>query len=288
MPSVTIWVGGGNFYDIQGAYGYNGIITSSEDETFIKSFHESFDAWCQENNIVAEFSRFHPLLNNQVLASPQMTTLYSRKTVKLNLQPSVDDIWKTQISSKNRNLIRRAEKEGVVIVESNNYEQFQKLYDQTMENVGAEEFYFFPKSYYDCFQKSLGENATLCFAVCGGKTIAGSLFMFCHDYAHYHLSGRDKEYSRIPAGNLLLWYGIQKAKARGCKWFHFGGGTSSDDNDSLLHFKQNFSREQGEFWIGKRIHNQEIYNEVVRQWQQKYPESFAKNSKMLLGYREIK
>ena len=284
------WIrsGGGIFYDIQGAYGYNGIISSSGDDIFIRRFHESFDQWCLENGIIAEFTRFHPLLDNQRLASPKMTTLFSRHTVKLNLQLSIDEIWTQQISSKNRNLIRRAEKDGVEIIESDDYEQFRRLYDQTMENVGAEDFYFFPKVYYDNFQKELSEDSSLCFAVCGGKAIAGSLFMYSHDYAHYHLSGRDKEYSRIPAGNLLLWYGIQKAKARDCKWFHFGGGTTSDDNDSLLHFKQNFSKEQGEFWIGKRIHNQEIYKEVVRQWQEKYPASYAQNSKKLLGYRDIK
>ena len=217
-----------------------------------------------------------------------MTTMFSRHTVKLNLQLSIDDIWKTQISSKNRNLIRKAEKEGVVIIESNDYEQFRKVYDQTMENVGAEGFYFFPQAYYDNFRRNLGNDTTLCFAMRGGEVIAGSLFMYSPDYGHYHLSGRDKAYSHIPANNLLLWYGIQKAKARGCKWFHFGGGTTSEEADPLLHFKKNFSKEQGEFWIGKRIHNQEIYNEVVRQWQEKYPESYTRNGRMLLGYREIK
>ena len=48
------------FYDIQGAYGYNGIITSSEDADFIAVFWKTFDAYCQENDIVAEFTRFHP------------------------------------------------------------------------------------------------------------------------------------------------------------------------------------------------------------------------------------
>ena len=73
------------YFDIQGAYGYNGMVTSSKDEGFIARFHESFDQFCQDEHIVAEFSRFHPLLNNQVLASPKMQTFYSRKTVKLDL-----------------------------------------------------------------------------------------------------------------------------------------------------------------------------------------------------------
>lgn len=275
------------YYDIQGAYGYNGIVTSSKDEGFIARFHDSFDQYCQDEHIVAEFSRFHPLLNNQVLASPKMQTFYSRKTVKLDLTMSLDDIWKTQFSSKNRNVIRKAEKDGVTIVESRDYEFFRQMYDQTMRNVNAEGFYFFPAEYYEKFKESFGDDLILCFAMYDGKPISGSMFMFSKDYAHYHLSGRDKNYYKIAANNAVLWYGIQKAKERGCKWFHFGGGTTGEDDDMLLHFKQNFSKDNGEFWIGKRVHNQEVYDSIVDQWKERYPESYQANKVKLLGYREI-
>ena len=161
------------------------------------------------------------------------------------------------------------------------------MYDQTMHNVNAEDFYFFPAEYYERFKETFGENLILCFAMYEGKPISGSMFMFSKDYAHYHLSGRDKNYYKIAANNAVLWYGIQKAKERGCKWFHFGGGTSGDDDDMLLHFKQNFSKENGEFWIGKRVHNQVVYDEVVRQWKEKFPKSYEQNKVKLLGYREI-
>ena len=275
------------YYDIQGAYGYNGIVTSSKDEGFISRFHNSFDQFCQDEHIVAEFSRFHPLLNNQVLASPKMQTFYSRKTVKLDLTMPLDDIWKNQFSSKNRNVIRKAEKDGVTIMESQDYDFFRQMYDQTMRNVNAEEFYFFPAAYYKKFKETFGENLILCFAMYEGMPISGSMFMFSNDYAHYHLSGRDKNFYKIAANNAVLWYGIQKAKKRGCKWFHFGGGTTGADDDLLLHFKQNFSKENGEFWFGKRVHNQEVYDFIVAQWKECYPESYENNKIKLLGYREI-
>ncbi len=277
----------GEYFDIQGAYGYNGIVASSKDKEFIARFYDCFDQYCEEHHIVAEFSRFHPLLNNQTLVSSKMKTFYSRKTVKLDLTLSEDDIWKTQFSSKNRNVIRKAEKEGVTIVESHDYDFFREMYDQTMRNVNAEGFYFFPPKYYDTFKETFGDNLTLNFAMYKGKPIAGSMFMFSKDYAHYHLSGRDKNYYKIAANNAVLWYGIKNAKERGCKWFHFGGGTTGTDDDLLLHFKQNFSKENGEFWIGKRVHNQEVYEQIVEQWKSKYPESYEKNRVKLLGYREI-
>lgn len=275
------------YYDIQGAYGYNGIVTSSKGEGFIARFHECFDQFCQERHIAAEFSRFHPLLNNQELASPKMQTFYSRKTVKLDLSLPMDEIWMSQFSSKNRNVIRKAEKDGVTIIESQDYEFFRRMYDQTMRNVNAEEFYFFPAEYYERFKESFREDLMLCFAMYEGSPISGSMFMFSKDYAHYHLSGRDKNYYKIAANNVVLCYGIQKAKERGCKLFHFGGGTTGADDDMLLHFKQNFSKDNGEFWIGKRVHNQKVYDSIVAQWKERYPESYEHNKVKLLGYREI-
>lgn len=273
------------YYDIQGAYGYNGLVASTEDPDFTAEFWKEFDAYCQESDIIAEFMRFHPLLNNQRLASPEMKTFYSRHTVALDLTD--EDIWMHQISSKNRNMIRKAEKEGVTIIESDDYEIFRKLYDGTMTNLNAEDYYFFPKSYYDEYKQTFKEDSILCLALFEGKVIAGSMFMFSKDYAHYHLSARDREYSKYAANNLILWYGIQKARERGCKWFHFGGGTTGDDNDSLLKFKKDFSKTIYEFWIGKRVYNAEVYESIVEQWKTKHPENYMHNQVKLLGYREI-
>lgn len=273
-----------DYYDIQGAYGYNGIIATNYSPTFLSSMWDAFDRWCQDNRIVAEFTRFHPLLCNQQWASPSMEVQFSRHTVALNLDS--DDIWMNQISSKNRNMIRKAEKEGVIVVESDDYEVFRLLYNSTMKDLHAEEFYFFPQKYYEEYSHSFRGNSMLCLALLNGKVIAGSMFMYSRDYAHYHLSARDRSYSRYAANNLILWYGIQKAKERGCRWLHFGGGTTSDDDDSLLKFKKGFSQTTFNFCIGKRVHNPLVYNKIVEQWKTYYPFSYEFNKVKLLGYRE--
>lgn len=273
------------YYDIQGAYGYNGIVVSSNSTELIESFWFDFNQWCLDTDVVAEFSRFHPLLNNHILASPQMKTFFSRHTVTLDL--TNEDIWMHQISSKNRNMIRKAEKEGVTIIESDDYETFRKLYNGTMSDLHADDFYFFPSEYYNEYKQTFKDKSLLCFAIYEGKVIAGSMFMFSADYAHYHLSARDRNYSRYAANNLILWYGIQKAKERGCKWFHFGGGTTGDENDTLLKFKREFSKTVGEFWIGKRVHNNSVYNSIIDQWKKNFPIQWAENNNRLLGYRNI-
>lgn len=53
---------------------------------------------------------------------------------------------------------------------------------------------------------------------------------------------------------------------------------------SFLEFVQILSLN---FWIGKKVHNQTEYDQIVEQWKQKYPESYEAHKVMLLGYREI-
>lgn len=275
------------YFDIQGAYGYNGVVSSSNNKSFIDSFHKCFDKWCLENKVIAEFTRFNPLTDNVRFASPYMQLINDRLTVKLDLTLDLDTIWMQQFNASNRNHIRKTEKKGVTVIESNDYTDFIRIYYETMKHVSAEEYYFFPESYFNEFKESFPNNGILCYAMLDGQPISGAVFMFSEDYGHYHLGARDGNFSKYAAQNLVFWYGVQKAKERGCKWFHFGGGTSGDENDSLLRYKSFFSQDKGEFWIGKRIHNQDVYDSVVEQWKSRYPEKYAINNRRLLGYREL-
>ena len=59
------------------------------------------------------------------------------------------------------------------------------------------------------------------------------------------------------------------------KYLHFGGGRTNDQNDSLLKFKKSFSNTLSEFYIGEKIHNEFLYNELT----------IASNKKMFYSYR---
>ena len=47
------------YFDIQGAYGYNGIVSTTIDKDFINLFSKSFNIFCSNNNIIAEFQRIN-------------------------------------------------------------------------------------------------------------------------------------------------------------------------------------------------------------------------------------
>jgi len=156
-----------------------------------------------------------------------------------------------------------------------------------MKEVGSLEYYYFSEDYIKNFKSFLRNKQKLILASYKGQIIAAMLLMIEKQFAHYHLSSRDKEYSSLAANNYILDKAIREAIDSGAKYFHFGGGNSDDVKDPLFKFKANFSKKTGDFYIGKKIHNPEIYSQVCDIWEGKYPELKNKYANFLLKYKEV-
>lgn len=268
------------FYDIETAYGYGGPVIKTENQEFEKAFEKAFLQHCQKENIIAEFIRFHPLFENEKIFKEKIEVLHNRTTVSVNLEKSIDEIWMQDISTQNRNTIKKCIKSGLEVEISEDYDEFLEIYNQTMKKVGAEDFYFFDREYFNQLEKDS------CYVLMrvrkGPETLAAAIFMEYGDYFHYHLSGSRREYLHLAPNNILLWEAIQYAKSRGCRRMHLGGGLSDSAEDSLFRFKKKFSSEYKDFYIGKRVHNQGVYKELIRRWENGHGEK----AKLLLQYRQ--
>mgnify|MGYP001185914281 FL=1 len=278
------------YFDIQSVYGYNGILTNSFSSNFIEEFYKSFNAYCLENNIIAEFIRFHPIFNNYRFSINHIQVIFDRKTVALDLTQTYEDIWQKEYTSNNRNMIRKAEKKGYSceVISSPTKDQIDKfstIYLNSMNMVGADDYYLFNKDFFYNTYKYLNNYAYLFNIVDVNNEITSSaIFFHFGDFFHYHLSGRT-EMANNSVNNLLLDEAVKFAKEKGAKIFHLGGGRSSLPDDSLLKFKSNFSKTKLDFYIGKKIHNQQVYDEVIKQWEEKHPEKKEKYKNYLLKYR---
>lgn len=267
------------YYDIETAYGYGGPILNCFDAEFIRNFEKNFIQYCKKNNIIAEFIRFHPLIKNYNIFSNNIEVLYNRKTVYIDLNRKIDEIWENSISSKNRNMIRKAEKNELYVEKSADIESFKEIYNLTMNKVGADDYYYFKDDYYRVVNKL--NNFILLNVIKEKKVIASAIFMGYEEYFHYHLAGSLKEYLKYGPNNFLLWKAISYAQKNGYKKMHFGGGRGEGLHDLLFKFKSSFSSKYADFYIGKRIHNNEVYNYLIDKWEQKH----NKKAKILLQYR---
>ncbi len=250
------------FFDVATPYGYGGWLIEGEkgkDKLF-----EEYTAWCKKNRIISEFVRYHPVLNNERYTSDGYNVFSLGSTVCMDIS-SKNSIW-NNLTSKNRNMIRKAVKSGIKIYNGNYpeiYTKFREIYNATMDKDNAEQYYYFNKEFYQSILEDLSKNAQVFFAELEGKIIAVSIILFANKKANYHLSGSIKEYQHLAPTNLLLYKVALWGNENGYKTFHLGGGVGARE-DGLYKFKKAFYRgEPRIFHIGKKIFDEDVYNQLV-------------------------
>lgn len=277
-----------DYFDFETPYGYGGPISNCDDKVWNEKALKTIIQYLADQKYLAGFVRFHPLLNNADLCRNIFTVIDDRKTIAIDTSVSEEEIWQNQIHSKNRNMIRKAEKNGLLFIRDNEFkylEDFKHLYNSTMQRLDADDFYFFDDEYYSRFVEIYKGKGFLGCISKDSEIIGAALFMYENDYGHYHLAGSNREYSSLGANNLLLWKVACEMHKEGIKEFHLGGGTDSDEENSLFKFKRAFSPNIKQFSIGKMVFNRDVYDSVCKDWAERNPEKAEKYKHHLLKYR---
>ena len=253
------------YFDSVTPYGYGGVLfegdTSGQN---LQAFWKAYVEKMREEGIVDNFVRYHPVLANAVPMKQISTVIDLGKTIAFDLE-SPEVIWEN-IISKNRNMIRKAEKNGITIEHGKGMDlldQFTAIYNATMDKDHAEEYYYFKRPFYESIDGDLKDNYELFYAMYEGRPIAMSIMIFANGRLNYHLSGSDIEYRNLAPSNLLLYKAALWGYEQGYKTFHLGGGVGSGE-DNLYKFKAAFNKKSDyQFSIGKEIFDQAKYDELV-------------------------
>ena len=252
-------------YDSVTPYGYGGVLfEGATDEDNLNAFYQAYIQTMRDENIIDNFVRYSPILDNATPMKSISTVIDLGKTIAIDLD-SPKLIWEN-ITSKNRNTIRKAEKNGIEIYHGHTWEDLQKfipIYNATMLKDNAEDYYFFKEEFYKSVCNDLNGHFELFYALLNGKIIATSIILFANKNMHYHLSGSLLEYRNLAPTNLLLYQAALWGYEQGFKIFHLGGGVGSEE-DNLYKFKAAFNRNSHfQFAIGKEIFNEKKYAELV-------------------------
>ena len=262
----------GKFFDFATPYGYGGWIIEGEDT---EGLFSEYLKWLTDNGIISEFVRFHPMLQNQTNCEKFYNVIQLGEVVHMDLS-SPEHIWEN-ITSKNRNVIRKAIKNNVKIYNGRFpeiYETFRNIYNSTMDKDHAEDYYYFGKQFYESVLEDLPQNAQVFYAEKDNVVIAASIILFANHRMNYHLSGSLREYSNYAPTNLLLYTAALWGHANGYNTLYLGGGVGSGE-DSLFRFKRAFYKgELHHFFIGKKIYIKEAYDYLLTVREQEVQSSF--------------
>ena len=251
----------GRFFDFSSPYGYGGWLIEGDERTELFKVYEH---WCEKHGVISEFVRFHPVIANHVWADAYEVVPLGQ-TVAMDLS-SPEVIW-ANIISKNRNMIRKAQKSGIKIYNGrfpDIYHVFRDIYNGTMDKDHAEAYYYFNEQFYESVLNDLPQNAQVFYADLDGKVIAASIMLATNGRMNYHLSGSLKDYACLAPTNLLLYEAALWGCSNNCHTLYLGGGVGSGE-DSLFKFKRSFYRcdDLYRFHIGKKVFCQEKYDSLV-------------------------
>lgn len=256
----------GEYQDAITPYGYGGFIFNHIPQvTELSILKSELLKFLKKQNIISVFFRFHPILDNSVFSDPLCEVVKLGKTISVDISDK-EIIW-NNITSKNRNVIRKAEKNGVIIKYGKSSElliKFKEIYEETMRNDHAEDYYFFKESFYNSIAKDLKDNYIIFYAEYDNKIVSMAIIIFTNYFLHYHLSGSIYEYRHVAPSNLLLYKAALWGCENGLKEFHLGGGIGATE-DNLYKFKAAFNRNSNNsFSIGRLIVDDQKYWDLVQ------------------------
>ena len=278
---------GKTYFDFETAYGYGGPISNDHNVEFLISAFQMFTDKAKEENYICGFIRFHPLLENWVGFDKVGRLIQDRKTIAIDLTGGIESTWMNEIHTKNRNVIKKGEKTGLEFIVDNDFtylNEFEVLYNSTMDKLEADGFYYFGPTYYEQLKNTI-QNRFLGIVKHEGKVVAGAILFYQKPYGHYHLAGSDKSALKLSPNNFLLWGAVKELINRGVEFFHLGGGTDGSEENSLFQYKRKFSKHEYQFTLGKLILNQVIYDEICADWAKVNPEKAEKMKHVLLKYK---
>lgn len=255
------------YKDATSVYGYPGPLVNEaglRDPAFLARFHQALTSFAVEQNLVAIFSRLHPLLENHhcLQGIGAITPLSNTVSVDLTLDTE------TQLAhyrKSHRYEVRRARRAGLQVYRDQSwhaYEKFIELYTQTMRRVNAAVHYFFDRSFFTELKDALGDQMQLFVAEMDNQICAAALFVRTGNIVQYHLSGSDDNYLKWAPSKVIIDEARQWGSEIGAHTLHLGGGVGSS-NDSLFELKAGFSPRQHTFYVWRWQAQPQIYDELV-------------------------
>lgn len=258
------------YFDITGIYGYTGPIATTAEGGFVKAAWAAFDAYAARQKIIAEFVRFSPFHGNEGFAHPQATVLANR-TIAASRLPASREALLESLGSKTRNMLRKAEREGLAARElalPQHLSQFRALYDETMARNNAPAFFRYDDAYWEQLL-ALGPRGLRLFgAFAGDRLVAASMAVAHGRSGLYHLGASLADYAKLGAGNLSLFTMSCGLMEGGVNFLNMTGGRTAAADDPLLLFKRSNANGTATFHIGKRIVDPLAYNAMATQWRE--------------------
>ncbi len=164
----------------------------------------------------------------------------------LELNDTEENIMKN-MKQNHRNLIRRADRDGVKITSSKNIEDVKKIHQLLVTTAKRHNFVPFSLKYLETEFKTFleSDSVRIYLAHHEGDLLAAAIVFFHGNTAVYKHGASNMLKPKVPASYAIQWAAIKEAKKRGLKYYNFWGiapeGQKKHPFYGITHFKKGFN-----------------------------------------------
>jgi len=264
------------YYDVCGAYGYNGPVGKIQSTEIVQRFNAELLKYCTEHKVVTELVRYCPIIAGRDYHT-YPTQLDVLDNVFIDLSKGLDWVWEESFEYRVRKTIRKGESYGlqsqIISADQVTTEQidiFYAIYTSTMHRNEADGFYFFPKDFFIHLFAYMPRNILYVITTYQDTPVSVELVLIDGTNAFGFLGGTLSKYYSYKPNTFQRWELIRYLVDRGFQKYSMGGGAVR--GDGIYSFKMSFAKDcQNPFYIGLFVHNPSIYEQIKEQWKQKYP-----------------
>ena len=170
--------------------------------------------------------------------------------IKIKIKNNLDEQWDL-IPSKTKNMIRKAKKFKIKIIQDNNYlSDFYKIYYSNMltKKVLPHEFTYFINLF------KFYESKIFLFVTLDNKKVTGGIILILEkNHAHYPFHTSLVNFNKYSLNDLLIWEIIKFIQNKNISYLDFG---EASINSGVYKFKKNFSKNN----LIEFIYKYQIYN----------------------------
>lgn len=243
------------FYDITSPFGYGGPLLKVNGDGYklASNFLSHFSKYCQAEKIVAEFIRFHPLLNNAEFFKDELELISVCDTYTLPLQ---NFLPQNDLSDEVRASEYAIKKLGTV----KHMFDFLVLYYSTVRlNDETDSYYFFTNDYFESLVSALGPNLHLFGAYKDNKLLAACYLLTKGDVIYHHLSGKADD-TEVPEAEKELLRNIAAWGAENnYHSYHLAGKQMKASEQPGTTSTTPYAVTASTYFISRLVHDQEVY-----------------------------
>ncbi len=200
----------------------------------------------ENKTILKVIASFFTRLNYHILSlsfhHKQIDTIpFIRKNYKvvpnytyiLNLSKSYDELWE-DLDNDKRNMIRKGEKDRIIIKKEDNYHIVEEFVLNTLKRKGSKTYHEYLKKIL--FYFSDNSNSYAFVAYFNNKPISMAFCLYDNHTAYYLFGGYNKDSKHNAAGSMIIWEAIKYAKLLKLNYFDFEGSMIPEVENFFIGF----------------------------------------------------